>query len=98
MHAEARSLAGGAAYDVRSRPESTEWHKFFGGNLNRDDVWWRYDLIAGDLPSSGNRQYVFLVLCRCEIEFEANTKTSIGYTVTGTQLGFVIALLRTCRW
>ena len=51
----ARSLAGGAAADIRNRPNSNEWNKFFGGN-NRDDVWWRFDLIAGDLPSSGNRQ------------------------------------------
>ncbi|TFK97349.1 hypothetical protein BDV98DRAFT_632611 [Pterulicium gracile] len=52
----ARALAGGAAADIRNRPNSAAWTKFFGGNISRDDVWWRFDLIAGDLASSGNRK------------------------------------------
>lgn len=48
----ARSLAGGAAQDIRNRPNSNEWNKFFGGN-NRDEIWYKFDLIAGDV---GNRQ------------------------------------------
>ncbi|KAL0062451.1 hypothetical protein AAF712_010663 [Marasmius tenuissimus] len=53
--ASARSLAGGAATDIRSHPNSATWNKFFGGN-NRDDIWWRFDIIAGDLASSGTRK------------------------------------------
>lgn len=51
----ARSMSGGAAQDIRDRPNSNEWNKFFGGN-NRDENWASFDKIAGDLPSSGNRQ------------------------------------------
>jgi deuterolysin len=50
----ARSLAGGAATDIRSHPTSAEWNTYFGGN-NLDDIWYRHDIIAGDLASSGTR-------------------------------------------
>ncbi|KAJ8089353.1 hypothetical protein PM082_014601 [Marasmius tenuissimus] len=51
----ARSLAGGAATDIRSHPNSDTWNKFFGG-ADHDTVWYRFDIIAGDLASSGTRQ------------------------------------------
>jgi deuterolysin len=53
--ASARSLAGGAASDIRNHPNSDIWNKFFGGN-SQDDIWYRFDIIAGDLASSGVRQ------------------------------------------
>jgi deuterolysin len=52
--AEARALAGGAATDIRSHPNSGQYAAYFG-NSNRDTVWWNFDRIAGDLPSSGVR-------------------------------------------
>ncbi|TFL01373.1 hypothetical protein BDV98DRAFT_604672 [Pterulicium gracile] len=45
----ARSLTGGAASDIRNRPNSNEWNKFFGNVNNRDEIWYRFDLIAGDV-------------------------------------------------
>ncbi|KAF5384104.1 hypothetical protein D9615_003344 [Tricholomella constricta] len=50
----ARALAGGAATDIRSHPNSAEFNTYFGGN-SRDDIWYRMDIIAGDLASSGTR-------------------------------------------
>ncbi|KAG5644344.1 hypothetical protein DXG03_008641 [Asterophora parasitica] len=50
--AEARAMAGGAATDIKSHPNSAEFKTYFGNN-NRDDIWWRMDIIAGDLASSG---------------------------------------------
>jgi deuterolysin len=52
---EARALAGGAASDVRSHPNSGQYSAYFGNN-NRDTVWWNFDRIAGDLASSGVRK------------------------------------------
>jgi deuterolysin len=51
----ARSLAGGAASDIRSHPSSSTWNKFFAGN-SQNDIWYRFDIIAGDLASSGVRK------------------------------------------
>jgi hypothetical protein len=53
----ARSIAGGAASDIRNHPTSSEWNTYFGGN-NLNDIWYRFDIIAGDLASSGTRVYV----------------------------------------
>ncbi|KAF9465660.1 hypothetical protein BDZ94DRAFT_1306999 [Collybia nuda] len=50
----ARSLAGGAATDIRTHPNSAEFNTYFGGN-SQDDIWYRHDIIAGDLSSSGTR-------------------------------------------
>ncbi|KAJ7249357.1 Deuterolysin metalloprotease family-domain-containing protein [Mycena rebaudengoi] len=52
--AGARALAGGAAADIRSHPNSNEFNTYFGGN-SQDDIWFRHDIIAGDLASSGTR-------------------------------------------
>lgn len=57
----ARALAGGAATDIRSHPNSAEFNTYFGGN-SQDDIWFRMDIIAGDLPSSGTRMYVGLIV------------------------------------
>lgn len=54
---EARALAGGAAADIRSRPNSAQYTSYFNNN-NRDDVWYNFDRIAGDLASSGSRRCV----------------------------------------
>lgn len=51
---EARALAGGAATNIRQEPNSSRYGAYFG-NSNRDDVWYTYDRIAGDLASSGTR-------------------------------------------
>ncbi|KAG6855466.1 hypothetical protein H0H87_002419, partial [Tephrocybe sp. NHM501043] len=53
----ARSLAGGAATDIQTHPTSSEFTTYFGGN-SQDDIWYRHDIIAGDLASSGTRMYV----------------------------------------
>lgn len=53
--ADARARAGGAAYDIRANPNSVAYNRYFGG-ASHNDVWWRFDMIAGDLPSSGVRQ------------------------------------------
>ncbi|KAJ7162052.1 Metalloprotease [Mycena filopes] len=52
--ASARSLAGGAATDIRSHPSGREFTDYFGGNSD-DAVWFNMDRIAGDLSSSGTR-------------------------------------------
>ncbi|EEB94754.1 hypothetical protein MPER_06383, partial [Moniliophthora perniciosa FA553] len=38
----ARSLAGGAATDIRSHPTGPEYTRFFGGN-NQNDIWFNFD-------------------------------------------------------
>ncbi|KAF9522665.1 hypothetical protein CPB83DRAFT_800412 [Crepidotus variabilis] len=51
----ARSMAGGAASDIRAHPDSTQWNSYFGGD-DHDEIWYRMDTIAGDLDSrSGKR-------------------------------------------
>jgi deuterolysin len=52
---EARALAGGAAADVRSHPNSQAFKDYFG-NSNRDTIWYNFDRIAGDLAVNGNRK------------------------------------------
>ncbi|KAI3606072.1 neutral protease 2 [Moniliophthora roreri] len=47
----ARSLAGGAATDIRSHPTGPEYTRYFGGN-NQDDIWYNLDRVAGDLTSN----------------------------------------------
>jgi deuterolysin len=57
--AEARALAGGAATDINSHPNSGQFATYFGNN-DRGAVWWQFDAIAGDLPErSGNRMCVW---------------------------------------
>lgn len=53
----ARSLAGGAATDINSHPNGPEYTTYFGGNT-QSDIWYNFDRIAGDLPSSGTRKCV----------------------------------------
>ncbi|ESK88169.1 neutral protease 2-like protein [Moniliophthora roreri MCA 2997] len=43
----ARSIAGGAATDIRSHPTGPEYTRFFGGN-NQNDIWYNFDRVAGD--------------------------------------------------
>lgn len=52
--AEARALAGGAAYDVNAHPNSNQFRTYFGNN-DRGAVWWQLDTIAGDLDQAGRR-------------------------------------------
>jgi deuterolysin len=51
---EARALAGGAATDVQTHPNSGQFGAYFG-NGDRGTVWWILDRIAGDLPETGVR-------------------------------------------
>ncbi|TFK98451.1 hypothetical protein BDV98DRAFT_533901 [Pterulicium gracile] len=51
---EARAVAGGAAANIRQSPNSARLNTYFG-NANRDDLWYNFDRVAGDLASSGNR-------------------------------------------
>lgn len=57
----ARSLAGGAATDIRTHPTSAEFNTYFGGN-SQDDIWYRHDIIAGDLASSGTLMYATILV------------------------------------
>lgn len=52
---EARAMAGGAASDLRTHPSSGAWNAYFGGT-NANAVWYTFDMIAGDLASSGTRR------------------------------------------
>jgi deuterolysin len=54
MLSEARALAGGAASDVNSHPNSQQFADFFGNN-DRGAVYWEFDTIAGDLDTAGTR-------------------------------------------
>ncbi|TFK97313.1 Deuterolysin metalloprotease family-domain-containing protein [Pterulicium gracile] len=51
---EARAVAGGAAANIRQSPNSANFKTYFN-NHNRNDIWYNFDRIAGDLASSGNR-------------------------------------------
>ncbi|TFL03478.1 Deuterolysin metalloprotease family-domain-containing protein [Pterulicium gracile] len=51
---EARAVAGGAAANIRQSPNSANFATYFN-NHNRNDIWYNFDRIAGDLASSGNR-------------------------------------------
>lgn len=62
---EARAVAGGAAANIRQSPNSANFATYFN-NHNRNDIWYNFDRIAGDLASSGNRGYVFLPGCCIE--------------------------------
>jgi len=44
----ARSMAGGAAADIKTHPNGAEWKAYFGG-ADHDTIWYRMDVIAGDL-------------------------------------------------
>ncbi|KAF7315832.1 Neutral protease 2 [Mycena indigotica] len=53
--ASARSLAGGAATDLQTHPNSAEFNTYFGGN-DPNEIWYDMDRIAGDLSDrSGDR-------------------------------------------
>ncbi|KAK7045816.1 hypothetical protein VNI00_007225 [Paramarasmius palmivorus] len=47
----ARSLAGGAATDIRSHPNGPQYTRYFGGN-NQNDIWWNLDRVAGDINTN----------------------------------------------
>ncbi|KAL0580034.1 hypothetical protein V5O48_001968 [Marasmius crinis-equi] len=47
----ARSLAGGAATDIKNNPGGTHFTRYFGGN-NVNDIWFNLDRVAGDQTSS----------------------------------------------
>jgi len=60
----ARSMAGGAAADIRTHPNGAEWNAYFAGD-DHDEIWYRMDTIAGDLDDrSGVRTCVFQYFSR----------------------------------
>ena len=58
MLSEARALAGGAASDINSHPDSSQFAAFLGNN-DRGAAVWQFDTIAGDLDGAGTRMFVF---------------------------------------
>ncbi|KAG6917772.1 hypothetical protein DXG01_001177 [Tephrocybe rancida] len=89
--ASARSLAGGAATDIQTHPTSSEFTTYFGGNSD-DDIWYRLDIIAGDLSSSGTRMYV--ISCCIDREIAGICGGSggvIAYTLVGTSNGQIVS-------
>ncbi|KAJ7091931.1 hypothetical protein B0H15DRAFT_948128 [Mycena belliarum] len=82
----ARSLAGGAATDIRSHPNGPEYSTYFGGN-NQDDIWFGMDKIAGDLASSGTRS----IFCSGDPANLCGANSGvIAYTLLITQNGNII--------
>ncbi|KAG5650070.1 hypothetical protein H0H81_000892, partial [Sphagnurus paluster] len=81
----ARSLAGGAASDIRSHPNSVEFNTYFGGN-SQDDIWYRHDIIAGDLPSSGTR----IIGCTDPARICGGNGGVIAYTLVATSNGQIV--------
>ncbi|GLB39269.1 putative secreted metalloproteinase that allows assimilation of proteinaceous substrates [Lyophyllum shimeji] len=81
----ARSLAGGAATDIRSHPTSAEFNTYFGGN-SQDDIWYRLDIIAGDLPSSGTR----IISCTDPQGLCGPSSGVIAYTLLVTSGGNIV--------
>ncbi|KAF9262249.1 zincin [Marasmius fiardii PR-910] len=75
----ARSLAGGAAADIRNNPNGPRWNNNFGGN-NRDDIWYNLDRVAGDQTSRG-------IYCQQDHadarSYCTNNPGVIAYTVVG---------------
>ncbi|KAF5380104.1 hypothetical protein D9615_006124 [Tricholomella constricta] len=82
----ARSLAGGAATDIRSHPNSAEFNTYFAGN-SQDEIWWRMDIIAGDLASSGTR----VISCTDPAGICGGSGGVIAYTLVGTQNGQIVS-------
>ncbi|KAJ7589099.1 hypothetical protein C8J56DRAFT_30422 [Mycena floridula] len=83
--AGARALAGGAATDIQSHPASAEFNTYFGGNSD-DDIWFRMDIIAGDLPSSGTR----IIGCTDPANLCPGSNV-IAYTLVGTSGGNIVS-------
>ncbi|KAJ7661683.1 hypothetical protein B0H17DRAFT_953566, partial [Mycena rosella] len=85
----ARSLAGGAATDIRSHPNGPEYTSYFAGN-SQDDIWFNMDRIAGDLASSGTRRCIYT----CDYFFTSVGSTpgicTGGYDVTQSSRGGVL--------
>jgi len=81
----ARSLAGGAATDIRSHPNSVEFNTYFGGN-SQDDIWYRLDIIAGDLASSGTR----IISCTDPANLCGGSGGVIAYTLLVTSGGKIV--------
>ncbi|KAF8067648.1 hypothetical protein FPV67DRAFT_1780705 [Lyophyllum atratum] len=82
----ARSLAGGAASDIRTHPNSAEYNSYFGGN-SQDDIWYRHDIIAGDLASSGTR----IIGCTDPAGICGGSGGVIAYTLVGTSNGQIVS-------
>ncbi|TFK98481.1 hypothetical protein BDV98DRAFT_572745 [Pterulicium gracile] len=51
---EARAVAGGAATNIKQSPNSARFKTYFN-DASRNDIWYNFDRVAGDLASSGNR-------------------------------------------
>lgn len=81
----ARSLAGGAATDIRTHPTSAEFNTYFGGN-SQDDIWYRHDIIAGDLASSGTR----IIGCTDPAGICGGSGGVIAYTLVATSGGHIV--------
>lgn len=82
---EARALAGGAAADIRSRPNSAQYTSYFNNN-NRDDVWYNFDRIAGDLASSGSRS----LFCTDRAGGACSNAGVVAYTLLVTSGGNIV--------
>ncbi|KAJ8073646.1 hypothetical protein PM082_011924 [Marasmius tenuissimus] len=83
-HASAKSLAAGAANDIRTRPNSDTWNKFFGGN-DRNEIARRFDLISSD---SGTRK-LYCNQDPANICSQADAYTSLGLsggTITSSDI------------
>ncbi|GLB39267.1 putative secreted metalloproteinase that allows assimilation of proteinaceous substrates [Lyophyllum shimeji] len=83
--AGARAMAGGAATDIRTHPTSSEFTTYFGGN-SQDEIWWRMDIIAGDLASSGTR----IIGCTDPAGICGGTGGVIAYTLVVTSGGQIV--------
>ncbi|KAG5650069.1 hypothetical protein H0H81_000891 [Sphagnurus paluster] len=83
--ASARAMAGGAATDIRSHPNSAEFNTYFGGN-SQDEIWWRMDIIAGDLASSGTR----IIGCTDPANICGGNGGVIAYTLVATSNGQIV--------
>ncbi|KAH8823511.1 Deuterolysin metalloprotease family-domain-containing protein [Flagelloscypha sp. PMI_526] len=83
--AEARALAGGAASDTRTHPNSSPITRYFGGG-NRDTIWYNLDRIAGDLPSSGTR----VLDCNDPHGVCAGNSGIVAYTLLVTSGGNIV--------
>jgi len=81
----ARSLAGGAATDIQTHPNSAEFNSYFGGNA-QSDIWYRLDIIAGDLASSGTR----IIGCTDPAGICGGNGGVIAYTLIVTSGGAIV--------
>ncbi|KAF8067649.1 hypothetical protein FPV67DRAFT_1780706 [Lyophyllum atratum] len=84
--AGARAMAGGAASDIRTHPTSSEFNTYFAGN-SQDTIWYRMDIIAGDLSSSGTR----IIGCTDPAAICGGTGGVIAYTLVGTSNGQIVS-------